>query len=151
MGAIILALSALTTAGSPRTVRPLLILQGVLMIGVVALGLIALWVPSLVPSVPEPASLPAITVLVVGLAFYGLIALRALHTALLTRRRADLGVFIGLVWLAGALVPALMLTYMDFRPGGSATGSRSPACCSSAPRSRRPLSQGAVPSPCRRP
>ena len=51
--------------------------------------------------------------LVVGLAFYGLLALRALRTVLLTRRRADLGVFIGLVWLAGALVPALMQTYLD--------------------------------------
>ena len=52
------------------------------MAGVVALGLVALWLPSLVPSVPEPASLPAIAVLVVGLAFYGLLALRALHTVL---------------------------------------------------------------------
>jgi putative nucleotidyltransferase with HDIG domain len=52
-------------------------------------------------------------VLAVGLAFYGLLALRALHTALLTRRRADLGVFVGLVWLAGALVPALTQTYLD--------------------------------------
>ena len=69
--------------------------------------------PELVPSVPEPASLPAIAVLVVGLGFYGLLALRALHTVLLTRRRADLGVFVGLVWLAGALVPALMLSYLD--------------------------------------
>jgi putative nucleotidyltransferase with HDIG domain len=42
-----------------------------------------------------------------------LLAVRALHTVLLTRRRADLAVFIGLVWLAGALVPALMLSYLD--------------------------------------
>ena len=39
--------------------------------------------------------------------------MRALHTVLLTRRRADLGVFVGLVWLAGALVPALMHSYLD--------------------------------------
>ena len=39
--------------------------------------------------------------------------MRALHTVLLTRRRADLGVFVGLVWLAGALVPALMQSYLD--------------------------------------
>jgi len=110
VGGVILALSALPTA---RSVRPLLWLQAGLMVGVVALGLVALWLPSLVPSVPEPASLPAITVLVVGLAFYGLVALRALHTVLLTRRRADLGVFVGLVWLAGALVPALTQNYLD--------------------------------------
>ena len=83
------------------------------MVGVVALGLAALWLPELVPSVPEPASLPALALLAVGLAFYGVLALRALHTVLLTRRRADLGVFVGLVWLAGALVPALTQTYLD--------------------------------------
>lgn len=113
VGGVILALSALPAARGPRAVRLLLLLQGALMVGVVALGLTALWLPDLVPSVPEPASLPAIAVLVVGLAFYGLLALRALHTVSLTRRRADLGVFIGLVWLAGALVPALMLDYRD--------------------------------------
>ena len=113
VGGVILALSALHTARSPRAVRPLLWLQAGLMVGVLALGLAALVLPSLVPSVPEPASLPAIAVLVVGLAFYGLLALRALHTVLLTRRRADLGVFVGLVWLAGALVPALTRSYWD--------------------------------------
>ena len=113
VGALILALSAWPIANRPRAVGPLLALQAVLMVGVVALGLAAMWLPGLVPSVPKPSSLPAVVTLVVGLAFYGLLALRALHTVLLTRRRADLGVFIGLVWLAGALVPALMLTYLD--------------------------------------
>jgi putative nucleotidyltransferase with HDIG domain len=113
VGGVILALSALPSTRSPRAVVPLLWLQAALMVGVVGLGLAALYLPDLVPSVPQPASLPAIAVLVVGLAFYGLLALRALHTVLLTRRRADLGVFIGLVWLAGALVPALMQSYLD--------------------------------------
>ena len=113
VGGVILALSALPSTRSPHAVVPLLWLQAALMVGVVGLGLAALYAPELVPSVPEPASLPAIAVLVVGLAFYGLLALRALHTVLLTRRRADLGVFIGLVWLAGALVPALMQSYLD--------------------------------------
>jgi putative nucleotidyltransferase with HDIG domain len=113
VGGVILALSALPSTRSPRAVAPLLWLQGALMVGVVALGLAALWLPELVPSVPEPASLPAIAVLVVGLAFYGVLALRALHTVLLTRRSADLGVFVGLVWLAGALVPALTQSYLD--------------------------------------
>ncbi len=113
VGGVILALSALPSTRSPRAVAPLLWLQAALMVGVVALGLLALWVPGLVPSVPEPASLPAIATLVLGLAFYGLLALRSLHTVLLTRRRADLGVFIGLVWLAGALVPALTQSYLD--------------------------------------
>jgi putative nucleotidyltransferase with HDIG domain len=113
VGGVILALSALPSTRSPRAVKPLLWLQAALMVGVVALGLAALWLPELVPSVPEPASLPALAMLAIGLAFYGLLALRALHTVLLTRRRADLGVFIGLVWLAGALVPALTQSYLD--------------------------------------
>jgi putative nucleotidyltransferase with HDIG domain len=113
VGAVILALSAFPSTRSPAAVHRLVWLQGALMVGVIALGLIALYVPSLVPSVPEPSSLPALITLAVGLAFYGLLALRALHTALLTRRRADLGVFVGLVWLAGALVPALTQTYLD--------------------------------------
>jgi HD-GYP domain-containing protein (c-di-GMP phosphodiesterase class II) len=114
VGGVILALSALPSARSAGAVRSLLWLQAGLMVGVVALGMLALWVPSLVPSVPAPASGVAVAVLVSGLGFYGLLALRALHTVLLTRRRADLGVFVGLVWLAGALVPALMLDYRDF-------------------------------------
>jgi putative nucleotidyltransferase with HDIG domain len=113
VGGVILALSALPAARTPRSVTPLLGLQAVLMVGVVALGLTALWLPGLVPGVPEPASLSALAVLVVGLAFYGVLALRALHTVLLTRRRADLAVFVGLVWLAGALLPALLQDYMD--------------------------------------
>ena len=113
VGGVILALSALSAVRGPRAVRALLWLQAALMLGVVALGLIALWLPELVPSVPEASSLPAVLTLVAGLGFYGLLALRALHTVLLTRRLADLGVFIGLVWLAGALVPALMQTYTD--------------------------------------
>jgi HD-GYP domain-containing protein (c-di-GMP phosphodiesterase class II) len=113
VGGVILALAALPSTRSPRAVRVLLVLQALLMAGVIALGLTALWVPSLVPSVPEPASLPALVTLVVGLAFYGLLALRALHTALLTRRRSDVAVFVGLVWLAGALLPALTQSYLD--------------------------------------
>jgi putative nucleotidyltransferase with HDIG domain len=113
VGGVILALSAMPVARSRRTVWALLYLQAVLIAGVIALGVAALWLPSLVPSVPEPASPAALVTLLLGLGFYGLLALRALHTALLTRRRADLGVFVGLVWLAGALVPALTETYTD--------------------------------------
>lgn len=113
VGGVILALSAYPSARGPRAVVPLLWLQAGLMVAVVALGLVALWLPELVPAVPEPSSLPAVLTLAVGLAFYGLLALRALHTVLLTRRLADLGVFVGLVWLAGALVPALTQSYLD--------------------------------------
>jgi putative nucleotidyltransferase with HDIG domain len=113
VGGVILALSTHPAARSPRAVTPFLWLQASLMVGVVALGLAALWLPQLVPSVPEPASAPAVALLAFGLVFYGVLALRALHTVLLTRRRADLAVFVGLVWLAGALIPAMLQSYLD--------------------------------------
>ena len=113
VGGVILALSALPATRRPHAVRPLLVLQGVLMIGVIALGLAAIWLPGLVPSVPEPASRPALVTLVLGLGFYALLTLRAARTVLLTRRAADLAVVVGLVWLAGALVPALTQGYWD--------------------------------------
>ena len=46
--------------------------------------------PSLVPSVPAPNSRAAMALLVVGLLAFGLLALRALRTFLLTRRVLDL-------------------------------------------------------------
>ena len=113
VGGVILALSALPATRQPRSVRPLLLLQALLMLGVLGLGLAAIWLPALVPAVPEPASAPALLTLAVGLVFYGLLALRALRTVLLTRRTADLAVLVGLVWLAGALIPALTQDYWD--------------------------------------
>ena len=110
-GALILALSALPLPRVLRNVRPLLILEGVLLAVVLGLGFSALEWPSLVPSVPQPNSRAALILLAVGLAAYGLLALRALRTFLLTQRALDLVVVVGLVWLATALVPALTMNY----------------------------------------
>ena len=88
VGGLILALSALPTTRNPQAVAPLLRLQAALMVGVVALGLIALGSPGSFRRCRSRRACPC-SVLVVGLAFYGLLALRALHTVLLTRRRAD--------------------------------------------------------------
>jgi hypothetical protein len=115
VGGAVLALSALPVFRGPRGVKPLLGIQAVLVGGIALLGVLGWILPSLVPAVPEPASSAAIAVLVIGLVFYGLLGLRALHTFLLTRRAADLVVVVGLVWLAGALVAALAL---DFRQLG---------------------------------
>jgi HD-GYP domain-containing protein (c-di-GMP phosphodiesterase class II) len=111
VGALILAMSVLPLPRVLQSVRPLLVLEGVLLAVVLALGFSALVWPSLVPSVPAPNSTQAMALLVVGLAAYGLLALRALRTFLLTQRALDLVVVVGLVWLATALVPALT---MDF-------------------------------------
>jgi HD-GYP domain-containing protein (c-di-GMP phosphodiesterase class II) len=114
VGGAVLALSALPAFRGPRAVRPLLWFQGLLLAGIVTLGVVGLASPSVVPSVPEPASASALAVLAVGLCFYGILGLRALHTYLLTRRLADLVVLVGLAWLAAALVAALVLDFTQF-------------------------------------
>jgi hypothetical protein len=111
VGALILAMSVLPLPRVLQSVRPLLVLEGVLLAVVLALGFSALVWPSFVPSVPAPNSTAAMALLVVGLAAYGLLALRALRTFLLTQRALDLVVVVGLVWLATALVPALTMDY----------------------------------------
>jgi putative nucleotidyltransferase with HDIG domain len=50
-------------------------------------------------------------VLTVGLLFYGVVGWRALRTFVLARRRADVLVVVGIVWLAASLVPALTMDY----------------------------------------
>jgi HD-GYP domain-containing protein (c-di-GMP phosphodiesterase class II) len=111
VGGAVLALSAIPALTAPRAVRPLLWLQGLLLAAIAILGTLGMLYPNLVPGVPEPASTAALIVLAIGLVFYGILGLRALHTFLLTRRWADLLVVLGLAWLAGALVAALV---MDF-------------------------------------
>jgi HD domain-containing protein len=113
VGGAILALSALPAFRRTRGVRPLLILQGALLTSIVLLGVLGLLMPTLVPAVPEPRSAPALALLGIGLAFYTLLGLRALRTFLLTRRRADLLVVVGIVWLAAAVPPAMLLHYWE--------------------------------------
>lgn len=113
VGGAVLALSALPGLRRPEAVRPLLVLL-VTGIGlIVVLGATALVDPELVPSVPETRSPAAYALLAVGLAFYGLLILRALRTHSLTQRRADMLVAVGLFWLAVALVAALTLSYLE--------------------------------------
>ena len=113
VGGAILALSALPGLRRPRRLRPLIGLEVGLMAGILALGLVGLLEPSLVPSVPEPGSAPALAALAAGSAFYLLVGLRALGTFALTRRANDLVVAIGIAWLAAALPAALLLSYRD--------------------------------------
>jgi HD-GYP domain-containing protein (c-di-GMP phosphodiesterase class II) len=113
IGGAVLALSALPALRRPGGVKPLLVLQGLLLAAILGLGAVGMLVPSTVPAVPEPRTAPALALLAVGLGFYGLLGLRALRTLLLTRRRADLLVLVGIAWLAAALPPAMMLHYWE--------------------------------------
>ncbi len=111
-GALILALSAFRLP-FVRRVKPLLVLQAVLIVGIISLGVLGLVDPKVLPEVPAANSPTAVAVLVSGLALFAVLGWRALRTYLLTRRLADLLVAIGIVWLGTALVAALTLTYSD--------------------------------------
>ena len=113
IGGAILALSVLPVLRRPEVVKPILILLAVSVVAIAGLGAAASLEPNLVPSVPEPGSPLAWSVLVVGLGFYALLGVRALRTYLLTHRVADLVVVVGLVWLASALVASLLLGYWN--------------------------------------
>jgi HD domain-containing protein len=111
VGGAVLALSALPALRRPASVRPLLWLQGILLVTVVTLGVVGMVFPASVPAVPEYRSTPAYVLLVVGLGLFAMLAWRAVRTFTLTRRRADLVVVVGLVWLGLALVPQLLLDF----------------------------------------
>ena len=113
VGGAILALCTLPVLRRPRAVKPLLVLQAILLCGVASLGFVGLTFSNTVPGVPEPRSLPAWITLGVGLAFYALIGWRAFRTYRLTRRPTDLLVVVGTVWLATALAASLLLTFME--------------------------------------
>jgi HD-GYP domain-containing protein (c-di-GMP phosphodiesterase class II) len=111
VGALILVGSVLPLPRVLRNVKPFLLVELVLLAVVVALGASALARPSLLPAVPAPGSRDAIALLVVGLAAFGIVIVRAVKTFLLTRRVLDLTVVVGLLWLATAVVPALLMNY----------------------------------------
>jgi hypothetical protein len=110
-GGAILALSALPGLRRPQGIRRLLVLQVLALVAVIGLGIAGMVAPALVPSVPEPGSPAAIAALVVGVAFFAVLVLRALKTYLLTRRGVDLLVVVGIGWLTAALPAALLLDY----------------------------------------
>jgi putative nucleotidyltransferase with HDIG domain len=111
VGGTVLALAVLPQLRRPSAVRPVLILQAVLLTVIVALGLIGVLDPALVPAVPKYGSPQAWTALGVGTVLYGVLGVRAGRTYLLTRRLADLTVVFGLVLLAVSLFPALLMDY----------------------------------------
>ena len=112
-GATVLALSAVPTLRRPRSMHALLALQAFSLVAVIGLGVVGMAIPSIVPPVPAPGSSGAIAALVIGVALFSVLLLRALKTYLLTHRSADLVVVIGIAWLTSALPPALLMNYMD--------------------------------------
>jgi putative nucleotidyltransferase with HDIG domain len=112
-GALILALSVVPLPRPVRGVTPLLVLEAATLTVVLSLGLTALFVPSVLPAVPAANSPMAMALLAVGLGLFGVLAMRALRTFLLTRRIADLVVAAGIVWLGTSLYAALTTTYVD--------------------------------------
>jgi HD-GYP domain-containing protein (c-di-GMP phosphodiesterase class II) len=113
IGGAVLALSAVPELRGAAAVRPLLWVQALALTAIAALGAAGIAFPELVPSVPEPDSPAAIAVLGVALLFYGVIGVRAARTYLLTRRRADLLVVLGVTVLAAAVVPALLMSFWE--------------------------------------
>jgi HD-GYP domain-containing protein (c-di-GMP phosphodiesterase class II) len=111
VGGALLVLCTLPEFRRRTAIPSLLALQAILLMAVAALGTIGIAVPSSVPAVPEPRSLPALAALAIGLAFYGLVAWRAACTYRLTRRFTDLLVVVGVAWLAAALSAALLLAW----------------------------------------
>ena len=113
VGAAILALGVVPALRRPTAVRPLLVLLSVGVVFIVGLGIAALVEPRLVPAVPEPGSPLAVVVLVAGMTFFALLFWRAVRTYRLARRRGDLAVAVGIVWLASALPAALLLGWWN--------------------------------------
>jgi putative nucleotidyltransferase with HDIG domain len=109
VGVGLLALTAIPGLRRPKRIAPLLILQAVLAVGVLALGAAALVFPSLVPVVPKAGSPPAVALLVFGLGCLLVLAHRAVRTHTLTHRPADLLVVAGCAWLGVALFAQLWM------------------------------------------
>jgi HD-GYP domain-containing protein (c-di-GMP phosphodiesterase class II) len=109
VGGALLALATLPAVRRPaclsRIAAALLALLAVIFLtGVAAL----LW-PERIPALPRAGSPLAVGLLAVGLGLFLVVLQRAVHTFALTRRRADAAVVFGMVWLAAALFPTLLL------------------------------------------
>src|SRR5919197_3457560 len=81
-GAAVLALSAAPTLRRPHSMRGLIALQVFALVAVIALGIIGMVFPRFVPAVPAPGSGWAVVSLIVGVALFSVLLLRALKTYL---------------------------------------------------------------------
>jgi HD-GYP domain-containing protein (c-di-GMP phosphodiesterase class II) len=113
VGGVVLALAALPPLTGRRAIPRVLAIETFLGAAIIVLSVIGAAVPRLVPALPAPGSPAAIALFAVGLVVYTALAIRAMHTFLLTRRLADLAVVLGIVLLATALYSALFLYFSD--------------------------------------
>ena len=111
--ALILAAAGLPALRRPRCVALMLKLE-LAGIGCLAvLGALALVFWRLAPEAPYAGSPASELVFAIGAVPLAVLAVRAARTYLLTRRRADVVVAAGLVWLIGAVYGLLNFTMMD--------------------------------------
>jgi HD-GYP domain-containing protein (c-di-GMP phosphodiesterase class II) len=112
-GAAVLTLSAVPALRRPASVIPVVAVQCALLLAIAVIAVVGLVDPPAIPVLPGPGGRPAEGVIALGLLAFGVLAYRAGRTFLLTRRRGDLGVVVGVVWLACALAGLLTFGYMD--------------------------------------
>jgi HD-GYP domain-containing protein (c-di-GMP phosphodiesterase class II) len=87
--------------------------QFITVAGLAVAGVLVIVFAAEVPVVPNPSSLAAETIFAVTVGPLLLLAWRSAHTFLLTRRRSDLLVAAGVVWLVGAQYGLLNFTMMQ--------------------------------------
>ncbi len=112
VGAVILTVSSHPRFGRPHSIGALLVTQAVLVTVIVALGVIGLLDPGLLPTVPATGSPEAVAVLIFGVALFLRVVVRSVNTWVLTRRRSDLLVVAGAVWLGIALFCQMLIPMM---------------------------------------
>jgi hypothetical protein len=113
VGGAVMLLAALPPFGGARAIGRVLAIEAALGAAIVTFSAVGALVPSIVPGVPAPRSVAAIALFALGVTVYGILAVRAMNTFLLTRRSADFLVVVGIVLLACALYAALFLSFMD--------------------------------------
>jgi HD-GYP domain-containing protein (c-di-GMP phosphodiesterase class II) len=110
---IILAASGLPVLRRPRRVKLLLATQFLVVATLAAAGAAALLFARSIPVVPSPSTVTSNLIFAAGALPLALLAWRAARTYLLTRRRPDLIVVEGVVWLIAAQYGLLNLSTMD--------------------------------------
>jgi putative nucleotidyltransferase with HDIG domain len=107
VGGAVLSLAAVPALLRPTAVPNLLRLQAALTVGIVVVGLLGMLEANLLPAEPRANGPAAVSLLVVTLALFALLARRALRTFILTRRGGDLLVVCGISLLGVSLTASL--------------------------------------------